>query len=180
MILMPNKEELNWLSLNQPLLKYENQLITGIFRLSKSYKGKCLRKKYIISIDLSVNDENQLPITYINNEQLNNLLKRYKISKSDIHINKDDSMCLCIPELNKLYLKKGYNLVEYINLLLEPFLYWISYYMEFKSKPWDDYSHGYIGYIEAVKNKSLPPNILEGIMDRIDQPYLEKLKRGYI
>ncbi|OJF77341.1 MAG: hypothetical protein BKP49_02440 [Treponema sp. CETP13] len=150
MILRPSKIDLDWLNNNQPKLCFNNKnIIEGIYKLNSSYKGVALKGNYKIKIDLLVDNIDLIPTVYLYPENLHRILNKSDLKISDLHINSDFSLCLCIPELAKDYLPHGYNLKEFIINLVNPFFYWIRSYCLNKKKPWNDYSHGFQGYKEA-------------------------------
>jgi|AntAceMinimDraft_17_1070374.scaffolds.fasta_scaffold08082_4 hypothetical protein len=71
----------------------------------------------------------------------------------DLHINKnqDNAICLCPKPAEKLKYPDKIDLVHFMNNLVVPFLYGLSYYDKFGSWPWNEYSHGDLGIFEFYR-----------------------------
>ena len=70
------------------------------------------------------------------------------------HISPDDSACLCSPFAEKDFDTPKFLFRAYFERLVIPFLYGQMYYEKEKHWPWDDYSHGNLGILEAYDTAS--------------------------
>ncbi len=73
---------------------------------------------------------------------------------ADRHISPDDSACLCSPFVEKDFYVPNFEFRAYFEQLIIPFLYGQLYYEKNNKWPWDHYSHGTIGILEAYNPAS--------------------------
>lgn len=158
---MVNATDLDWLSESYPTLKLTaTGGVSGPVEFSATYNrqqnmfqilypgdedvtdGLSLAGVFNISIEERGEDENsasRLPA-----------LRVAGITKNaDRHISPDDSACLCSPFAEKEFYTPEFDFRAYFEQLVIPFLYGQMYYEKEKDWPWDDYSHGNLGILEA-------------------------------
>jgi hypothetical protein len=73
------------------------------------------------------------------------------IKNAHRHVSLDNSACLCSPFAERDFYTPYFAFRSYFEQLIIPFLYGQSYYQTEKGWPWDDYSHGTLGVLEAYK-----------------------------
>jgi len=75
--------------------------------------------------------------------------RKWKLSLADVHMYSDGSFCLCPEPEENLRLPNGFNLRDFFNYLLIPYLYYQSYLDKFGKEPWKSSSHGELGILES-------------------------------
>lgn len=83
---------------------------------------------------------------------------KYQITDlRDLHRNPGDgTACVCVKQEEHVKIPVGSSLVDYINILVIPYLYGLSYFNEQGKWPWSDYGHGFRGIIEFYGESSTP------------------------
>lgn len=78
------------------------------------------------------------------------IAEKYKIkNRQDLHYNiKSRVACLCVKQEEKIKFPQGSNLVKFIDDLVIPYLYGLSYFDQYGKWPWGEYSHGGLGLLE--------------------------------
>ncbi len=112
---------------------------------------------YEIRIEFTLPDKFGFPKVYEESGIIRRFAQEHGIDLEDLHLNKedDDSCCLGIfPE----YQWQG--VAAYIRDKVVPFFYWQSYRRVNGKSPWESYSHGNSGIVEAM-TMSLP-NVAKG------------------
>lgn len=158
---MVNATDLDWLKERYPTLKATaTGGVSGPVKFSATYNrqqnvfqilypgdedvtgGLLLSRSFDISIEERDKDEDsasRLPA-----------LRIAGITKNaDRHISPDDSACLCSPFAEKDFHTPEFAFRAYFEQLVIPFLYGQLYYEREADWPWDDYSHGNLGVLEA-------------------------------
>ena len=74
---------------------------------------------------------------------------------TDLHVNPHGDLCVA-PKNMQYFVLNSKNKNNFINNLLLPFLYSHSFFEKYGERPWLDYSHGEIGYLEAYVRESVP------------------------
>ena len=92
-----------------------------------------------------------LPKIVCTDDKILKMAKALNKELDDLHINYDKSFCLTVPQKEKDFFEdKRFNIRDYFKNLVEPFLYWISYYERYGKAPWSEYSHGLLGIYEYI------------------------------
>ena len=73
----------------------------------------------------------------------------------DLHINTQWSLCLSLPLIEDDLLWDNYSIVKYIETLVIPFLYSTTHLYKFGKRPWWEYGHGILWYLEAYANNDI-------------------------
>lgn len=66
----------------------------------------------------------------------------------DLHRNNDGTACLCVTYAESQRFPDGSTLLSFIESLVVPYLYALSFFDKNKKWPWPDYSHGVVGLLE--------------------------------
>ena len=158
---MVNTTDLDWLKQRYATLKLTaTGGVSGPVKFSATYnrqqnvfqilypgdedvtRGLLLAGSFDISIEERAKDEDsasRLPALRIAGMTKN----------ADRHISPDDSACLCSPFAEKDFYTPEFAFRAYFEQLVIPFLYGQLYYEREEDWPWDDYSHGNLGVLEA-------------------------------
>ena len=163
---MVNEADLDWLNERYPALKpTATGGVAGSAGFSATYNqrrnvfqilypgdedvtgGLLLRGAFDVSIEERGNDEDspsRLPALHIAGITKN----------ANRHISPDGSACLCSPFAEKDFYAPEFVFRTYFEQLVIPFLYGQMFYEREKGWPWEDYSHGNLGVLEAYKPAS--------------------------
>lgn len=168
---------IEYISKNHPNLKCNvvDNKIVGNISFSRNYKGCPIEDNYNIKIDFNnIPSESILPKVFITDNKIEKIAEDLCINKKDLHLNDNDSFCMCIYDREKEYFPDGFNNINiFFEKLIEPYLYWVSYYKIYRSKPWSEYAHGDLGYLELYAENEID---LLGLTQSIDKKKLLKYK----
>lgn len=158
---MVNATDLDWLREKYPTLKLTaTGGVSGQVGFSATYNrqqnvfqilypgdddvtgGLLLAGTFDVSIEERGKDENSA-------SRLPALRIAVLTKNSDRHIGPDDSACLCSPFAERDFFTPEFVFKTYFEQLVIPFLYGQLYYEKERDWPWDDYSHGNLGVLEA-------------------------------
>lgn len=118
-------------------------------------------------LDYYISDSFQLEIEFPNNSfplvrevggRIQKIAEKYGIRDiRDLHVNKNqnDAVCLCPKPSERLRYPTGIDLLHFLNNLVVPFFYGLSYYEKNHKWPWSEYGHGDLGIFEFyAENKN--------------------------
>jgi len=115
--------------------------------------------QYEIEIEFLPDFPHSLPLVREMGGRIQRIAKKYNIQNiCDLHVNKnkDNTICLCPKPEEKLRYPDKVDIVHFINNLVMPFFYGLSYYDRHGKWPWREYSHGDLGILEFyAENKNL-------------------------
>jgi hypothetical protein len=98
------------------------------------------------------------------------------ITLQDLHLNKDESLCLCTYTEYETKYKDGIPINVLIEDLIIPFFYYQSYLSTYFKEPWKAYSHGYLGLMEYLTDNKSEPSIVDLTLSLMPEESKEKLK----
>lgn len=137
-------KEVEWLREKYPKLFYfaDSGHIVGDFEFVATYKNIALKDRY--SIDIALFQRNfVLPKIYITDKRIHKAALKLGRDLCDMHINKDDSLCLIRPD--KVF--EHYPLlcvsIEKLMYHITTYFYWQSYLETYGSEPWAGEEHGW-------------------------------------
>ena len=110
--------------------------------------------KYNIEIELLREFPKQFPLVREVGGRIQQIAEKYSLKDvRDLHINKiqNNAICLCPKPAEKLIYPGEIDLVHFINNLVVPFFYELSYYDKTGYWPWNEYSHGDLGILEFYR-----------------------------
>lgn len=146
-----NSHDVEYLTINYPTLQLLEDKIIGNILISREYKGKKVNEDFNIEINLFSNINSMLPIVKCTDSKMDLIAKKLKVTKDELHINSDGSFCLTINiDEEKYFDNEKFNIKDFFENLLIPYLFWISYYYKYGEKPWGEYSHGIYGIFEYI------------------------------
>lgn len=143
----------------QPQLIYKpkNKILTGFLHFEGEYQGYRIKDKYNIEIDF--NNHQPLPLVKEIDGRIEQISKDKNLDLIDLHINYGDinkGLCLCsrfkafeYAEKLKYSLSPG---TDFIQELIIPFLYSISYFEKYDEFPFGAMEHGIPGLIREITN----------------------------
>lgn len=144
------KEDIEWIQAQYPNFRVntDNKTIEGELSFSRRYEGHYIFDSYIVKISLYIEEGTILPKVYEVSDKIIDIAKAKNKRMSDLHINPDNSFCLCIPEREEEIFENQFTIKEFFKKSLEPFLFQMSFYAKEGYFPWGEYAHGYLGHIE--------------------------------
>ena len=146
-----NSYDIEYLEINYPALQLLKDKIIGNILISREYKGKKVNEDFNIEINLFSNINSMLPIVKCTDSKMDLIAKKLRINMDELHINPDGSFCLMINiDEEEYFNNKKFNIKDFFENLLIPYLFWISYYYKYGEKPWGEYSHGIYGVFEYI------------------------------
>ena len=107
--------------------------------------------KYDIEIEFLRGFPKQFPLVREVGGRIQQIAEKYSLKDvRDLHINKiqNNAICLCPQPAEKLKYPDEIDLVHFMNNLVVPFFYGLSYYNKSGSWPWNEYPHGDLGIFE--------------------------------
>lgn len=154
------EQDQNWLSNKYPGLSVtiENdvKIISGEFDFCASYQGVTLRDSYQISIELKSSSNSNLPAVIETDGRIKKVAENNNISIYDLHTYNNNQVCLCVKPSEASFFPKGFSFQDFIELLVVPFFYAQKYFEDYKTWPWDTYSHGVLGWLEWYNDQKRP------------------------
>lgn len=152
-IIKLNKHDIKYIENNHSQLTYNHKknVIEGILSFDLKYeftdKG-AIKDQYQILIDLNQVSDLGIPIVKETKGRILKIAERKKLFFGDLHLNNTEGeMCMILPPKIKEKYPTGFDL----KILLEhtqEHLYWVSYYERYNEKPWKEYGHEELGYLE--------------------------------
>ncbi len=146
------QQDIKWIKEKYPKITIhaDKLVIYGIVNFHLKYNGTVLKDEYSVKVKLSCKANSIIPKVSETDGKIKLIAKELSKPLIDMHVdeNEDKTLCLCIPQKEKDYFPNGFNFKIFFEQLLEPYLYWVSYYRKFKYPPWEEYAHGMFGYLE--------------------------------
>ena len=93
--------------------------------------------------------------------KIKKISKELELPAVDLHINNDGTICLCIYEKEKNYFPNSFSVKVFFEEILEPYLYWVSFYRKYKKPPWERYAHFELGHLELYAENGILINDLK-------------------
>lgn len=111
------------------------------------------------------------------------IVEKYKIVDiRDLHVNKNqnEAVCLCPKPAESLRYPNGVDLLHFMNNLVVPFFFGLSYFEKHQKWPWSEYSHGEMGIFEFFAEcQDRKDNALaQGCYDALGEKYKKLLQLG--
>lgn len=123
---------------------------TGALDLYAEFDGYSIRDSYEIEITVSDEYPAQIPLMREVGGRTQAIKKKYRLEDiRALHYNShNQTACLCVKQVEKRKFPLGSNLITFIDELVIPYLYGLSYYDQHGRWPWREYSHGSLGLLE--------------------------------
>ncbi|WP_159070909.1 hypothetical protein [Campylobacter concisus] len=148
--------EKEWLCKNYPDLEILKDRIAGKICFYRSCNDIKIVDNFSITIFLKIYSPSILPKVINSDNKIINIAKAINKNLDELHINSDGSFCLTVYPKEKSFFTNGiFNIQEFFTNLLEPYLYWVSFYNKYGKAPWGEYSHGVLGLLEFIAEENL-------------------------
>lgn len=137
------KEDLEWLKVNQPGLTFNPQTktVSGIITFSCQYADKeTITDSY--QIEILFNSPERLPLVYEVGEKIHKIANMQNKPLNDLHQYEDNHLCLIRWDKMKDWYKNGFDFKTFM-YHLETHFYWLSYVYRYNKEPWPADQHGW-------------------------------------
>jgi hypothetical protein len=142
-------DDINYIKQKYPNLTINAKLITWDITFIVEYKWTIITDTYKIVILLETRQNSILPIVRDIWWRIDKIAEKYNKKFEDIHVNRDKSFCLTIDKIELDYFtNRTFNIPDFFEKVLEPYLYWMSFFEKNWRFPFWEYSHWYLWYIE--------------------------------
>ncbi len=111
--------------------------------------------KDIYMVKIVFHNDSFIPSVYETADRIKLFAQKNSIKLCDLHVNDSGILCLCPKSLERIKLGDSYTIEDLFKKLLIPFFYAQSFYEKNKQWPWQDYSHGDMGLLEAYTDCSV-------------------------
>jgi hypothetical protein len=132
-----------------PKLKYEKKgLWIGTLDFDREYREYRIIDSYEVAIR-TYDYPNRLPFVTSKDDRIKSIVEKYKIKDvRDLHWTDGNGACLCVRQEEKIKFPPGSDFVYFMDNLVIPYFYGLSYFEENGYWPWLEYSHGGLGLLE--------------------------------
>lgn len=121
----------------------------GPFQLSATYNGKQIIDLFRIRIIANGNCPGGIPALREVGGRVQAIVSKYRVELADVHYNKSsNTACVCVKQEETVRFPPGSKLPTFIEGLVVPYLYGLSFFDETGRWPWAEYSHGALGLLE--------------------------------
>lgn len=156
-----SEEELkNTLKKYPKLEQGSDGVLTGEIDINHQYDDTHLVDSFKISIEVDSEYPKSFPKLYEVGDRTKKIADKYRIRDyRDLHcyaVRQAGSACLCAPQEKRIKFPEGSDLSVYIDSLVVPYLFGLSYYDKFEKWPWGERSHGAMGALEAYADLDNP------------------------
>ncbi len=133
-----------------PKLNYTNPgAWKGILEFDSAYHEYRIIDKYEVIIIVPSDYPARMPFVSETGGRIPFIANKYRLKDiRDIHWTKENGACLCVRQEEKIKLPPGSNLVYFLENLVVPYFYGLSFFEERGRWPWREYSHGGLGLLE--------------------------------
>jgi len=146
------EQDQNWLLNKYPALSVTEEdgvkIVFGEFDFCAIYEGVTLNDSYQIRIELKSSSVSNLPAVFETDRRIRKVAENNNIPIYDLHTYDNNQICLCVKVAEASYFPNGFSFQGFIANLVEPFFYAQKYFEDYKTWPWDTYSHGALGWFE--------------------------------
>lgn len=169
LIMHPSSQDLDWVKCNLPGLNLVEEggilHLRGVIDFNIFYNPHTeeitynpsdnligheyqIRDAYEIEIKFEKNTNSTLPQVRETGNRLNLLAKKLSIDLRDLHVQPNESLCLCARQDEVRKMPHGFNIETLFFELIYPFFYSNTYFERYNRRPWKDLSHGILGTLE--------------------------------
>lgn len=157
-----SQEEIDAVQNKFPNLKLEQQgVFKGALEFFAEYEGYQIKDAFEICIIAPDTYPSQIPFLIEVGGRTQAIARKHRVTDlRRLHCNprQRNTACLCAKQEEKIKFPPGSNLVFFIENLVIPYLFGLSYFEKYgKWAPWGEYSHGGLGILEC--HAEYPNNI---------------------
>jgi hypothetical protein len=123
--------------------------VGGSLELNASFEDYAIRDTFSIQIEAADDYPDHLPVLVEVGGRTAAIAAMHKISDlRDLHRNVNGSACLCVKQMEIQKFPPGSDLFVFVEDLVVPYLYGLSYFETHGHWPWPDFSHETLGLLE--------------------------------
>lgn len=131
------------------LQSYSGSVLEGHLDIHAEYNGFRITDSFLIRVTSSNLNSDKTPALREIGGRTEAIARKYQIEDlRDLHRNFDGTACVCVRQMESRKFPSGSPLLLFIENLVVPYLYGLSYYDKHGKWPWADYSHGALGLLE--------------------------------
>jgi hypothetical protein len=132
-----------------PKLKHEKKGIwTGVLEFDREYREYRISDSFEIAVG-TYDYPTHLPFVTETGGRIKAIAEKYHLKDiRDVHWTNGSGACLCVRQEEKIKFPPGSDFVYFIDNLVIPYFYGLSYFEENGRWPWLEYSHGGLGLLE--------------------------------
>ncbi len=120
----------------------------GALEFDRVYRDYRIIDNYEISIAVPATYPDRLPHVSELGGRVVAAAKKHSKDVLDAHWSSQNGACLCVKQEEKIKFPSGSDMVFFIENLVIPYFYGLSYFEEYGRWPWREYSHGCLGLLE--------------------------------
>lgn len=121
----------------------------GILEFDHKYRDYRIIDAYNIIIVTPPDYPDRMPLVSETAGRVFSIAKKHNLADiRDIHWTKENGACLCVRQQEKTKLPPGSDFVYFVENLVTPYFYGLSFFEEYGRWPWREYSHGGLGVLE--------------------------------
>lgn len=129
----------------------------GIIDIDATYNDIHIVDSFQVKIGVFRDFPTELPIVNEVGGRIKVIADKYGITDyRDLHANpRTDTICLCVKQEEKYKVPPGSTFVDFLNNLVVPYFFGLSYYEKNRVWPWGEYSHGGLGLLEYYSDNKV-------------------------
>ncbi len=129
----------------------------GVIDINATYGGIHIVDAFQIKIGVFQDFPTELPIVNEIGGRVKLIAEKYGITDyRDLHVNpRNDTICLCVKQEAKHKVPSGSTFVVFLDNLVVPYFFALSYYEKNQIWPWGEYSHGGLGLLEYYSDNKI-------------------------
>ncbi|MFA6017674.1 MAG: hypothetical protein WCT28_01945 [Patescibacteria group bacterium] len=129
----------------------ETNLWRGELDIYAEYDAHKVRDTFSVEIEILEAYPHQIPLLRVLGNRVREIGSKYSLTDlRDLHYNPAGTACLCVKQVELKKFPAGSSLTLFIEELVTPYLYGLSYYDTHGRWPWQEYSHGGLGLLEYL------------------------------
>ncbi len=131
------------------LILVQSHLLEGTLELHASFNDHVITDEFLIRITASAEYPGRMPTMREIGERTQSIASKYRITDfRKLHRSGDEAACLCVKQMERKKFPPGSDLFVFVENLVVPYLYGLSYYDATGRWPWGEYTHGALGLLE--------------------------------
>lgn len=152
-------EEIAQVEERYPSLGYSgNGQWEGPFKFDATYNGKQIIDLFRIQIIADKNYPNRIPALREVGGRVLAITSKHRVELADVHYNaSSNTACVCVKQEETARFPPGSKLPTFIEDLVIPYLYGLSFFDQTGRWPWTEFSHGGLGLLEFYAQDSISP-----------------------
>jgi hypothetical protein len=125
-------------------------VLEGEFVLHHTFNGVTLQDKFLVQITAENANSDRVPALREIGDRTKEIVLKHKLEDvRALHQNvHDGTACVCVKQQELTKFPPGSTLLVFVDNLVAPYLYGLSYYDRHGNWPWGEYSHGGLGLLE--------------------------------